>query len=51
MFCLQILHNLIDGNLIFLPQQTDTLHLMEHWIMIPIDLIPAVNIAKHDEVV
>lgn len=50
MFCLQIMNHLIDGHLLFEPQHADSLHLVEDWVMVPINFVPPVDIAEHEEV-
>ena len=50
MFCLQIMNHLIDGHLLFEPQHADSLHLVEYWIVVPVNFVSSIDIAEDKEV-
>ena len=46
MFSFQVIDHFINRDILFLPENADPFHLMEDRIMIAIDFVPPIHIAK-----
>lgn len=49
MLCLQVENDILNSDLLFGAQHANSFHLMEYWVVIPVNLVPSIHVPEYKE--